>query len=70
MPAGPEDLNHGDEIITRRYEFYAYVGPIDQATGEALADTVGPDGIHGINAYSDTVIVGDYLGAQMSAFDK
>ena len=66
----PEHLSHGDEIITRRYEFYAYVGPIDPGSGEALADNVGPDGIHGINQYSNTVVVGDYLGAQMSAFDK
>ena len=65
-----EDLNHGDEIITRRYEFYAYIGPIDPGTGEAMADKVGPDGIHGINTYSNTIIVGDYLGAQMSAFDN
>ncbi len=64
-----EDLPDGDEIITRRYEFYAYSGPIDPETGEALAFDVGPDGIHGINEYTNTVVVGDYLGAQMSAFD-
>lgn len=68
-----EELPEGDEIITRRYEFYEYAGPIDNETGEALASKVGPDGIHGVNEgnndYSGTVIVGDYLGAQMSAFD-
>ena len=63
-----EDLAVGDEIITRRYEFYSYVGPTDPTTHEALATKVGPDGIHGINQYSNTVVVGDYLGAQMSAF--
>src|ERR1043166_7520240 len=63
-----EDLAVGDEIITRRYEFYSYVGPTDPTTHEALATKVGPDGIHGINLYSNTVVVGDYLGAQMSAF--
>ena len=66
----PEDLDEGDEIITRRYEFYAYVGPIDPESGEAEADEVGPDGIHGVDEYADVVIVGDYLGAQMSAFDN
>jgi hypothetical protein len=64
-----QDLPGGDEIITRRYEFYKYVGPIDEETGEALADRVGPDGIHGVNEYTNTVIVGAYVGAQMSAFD-
>ena len=65
-----EVLPGGDEIITRRYEFYAYAGPNDPVSGEAMADKVGADGIHGINEYSNTVVVGDYLGAQMSAFDK
>jgi hypothetical protein len=64
-----EALTNGDEIITRRYEFYAYAGPTDPVTHEALAKKVGPDGVHGINQYSNTVIVGEYLGAQMSAFD-
>ena len=64
----PEALPAGDEIVTRRYEFYAYVGPTDPTTHEALADKVAADGIHGINQYSNTVVVGKYLGAQMSAF--
>ena len=64
----PEALPAGDEIVTRRYEFYAYVGPKDPIKHDALAKKVGPDGIHGINQYSNTVIVGEYLGAQMSAF--
>ena len=64
----PEPLPVGDEIVTRRYEFYAYVGPTDATTHEALAKKVGPDGIHGINQYTNTVVVGEYLGAQMSAF--
>ncbi len=65
----PEPLPAGDEIISRRYEFYAYVGPTDPTTHEALAKKVGPDGLHGINQYSNTVVVGVYLGAQMSAYD-
>ena len=73
-----EDLKHGDEVITRRYDFYKYVGPIDPESGEALADTVGPDGIHGVGIaningvdvdLSTVVVVGDYIGAQMAGFD-
>lgn len=79
LAGAPEDLNNGDEIVTRRYEFFKYVGPVDQETGEAMADKVGPDGIHGegvktINGVdvdlSTVVVVGEYLGAQMSAFDN
>ncbi len=73
-----EELPEGDEVITRRYEFYKYVGPLDDETGEARASDVGPDGIHGegikkINRVdvdlSEVVVVGDYIGAQMAAFD-
>ncbi|HZP84197.1 MAG TPA: putative Ig domain-containing protein [Chthonomonadaceae bacterium] len=64
-----EELPEGDEIITRRYDFYKYVGPIDPETGEALAEDVGPDGIHGVGDYADVVVVGDYIGAQMAGFD-
>lgn len=63
-----EALPVGDEIITRRYEFYAYIGPTDPTTHQALAVKVGPDGLHGINQYSNTIVVGEYLGAQMSAY--
>ena len=78
MEGAPEDLNNGDEVVTRRYDFFAYVGPIDPETGEALCESVGPDGIHGqgtatINGVdvdlSTVVVVGDYIGAQMAAFD-
>ncbi|MES2468232.1 MAG: putative Ig domain-containing protein, partial [Verrucomicrobiota bacterium] len=44
----PEDLPDGDEVITRRYEFYKYIGPIDAESGEAMGDTVAADGIHGV----------------------
>lgn len=69
LAAEPEDLPDGDEIITRRYEFYKYVGPLDPETGEAKAAKVGPDDIHGVRDYADVVIVGDYIGAQMAGFD-
>ena len=70
LQGAPEDLNNGDEIITRRYEFYKYVGPIDAETGEAMAENFGPDGIHGTGDYTNTVIVGEFFGSQMSAFDN
>lgn len=64
-----EGLPNGDEVVTRRYDFFKYVGPLDPETGEALADSVGKDGIHGVGQYADTVVVGDYVGAQMAGFD-
>jgi hypothetical protein len=69
----PEPLVQSDDVITRRYECYEYVGPVDAQTGEALAQTVGPDGVHGVSGgvtdYSQTIIVGKFLGAQMAAAD-
>ena len=78
LVGAPEDLPGGDEVITRRYEFFKYIGPIDTETGEAMADSVGPDGIHGVGTktingvevdLSTVEIVGDYIGAQMAGFD-
>jgi hypothetical protein len=78
LKGAPEDLDQGDEVITRRYEFYKYVGPIDNESGEALAESVGPDDLHGVGTttvngvevdLSTVVIAGDYVGSQMSAFD-
>jgi hypothetical protein len=54
----PEDLPGGDEVITRRYEFYKYIGPIDAESGEAMADAVDPDGIHGVGS----VTYNDHIG--------
>ena len=76
--AAAEDLPGGDEVVTRRYEFYKYVGPYDNESGEAKADNIGPDGIHGVGVkmingvsvdLSTVVVVGDYTGAQMAAVD-
>ena len=55
VPAAAEDLPGGNEVVTRRYEFFKYVGPLDAETGEAMGDAVGPDGIHGIGhvTYAD-----------------
>ena len=47
-------LGAGHENVTRRYEFYKYVGPYDlydadtlPGTNEALCPSVGADGVHG-----------------------
>ncbi|MFM2143478.1 MAG: hypothetical protein RLZZ476_2022, partial [Verrucomicrobiota bacterium] len=47
VAAAPEDLPNGNEVVTRRYEFYKYTGPLDEETGEAMADVVDADGSHG-----------------------
>ena len=70
--AGPaHNLGKSDDVVTYRYEFYAYVGPYDDLseppTHEALCQLPGPDGIHGTGTFSGTVVVGNFLGAQMSA---
>lgn len=77
LVAAPENLDNGDEVVTRRYEFYEYLGPIDE-NGEAKATSVGADDIHGegiktINGadvdLSTVIVVGEYKGAQMAAVD-
>jgi hypothetical protein len=60
LQGGAEDLPGGDEIITRRYEFFKYLGPIDAESGEAMADAVASDGVHGVgsvtfNSYIDPI---------------
>lgn len=77
-------MGAGNESVTRRYEFYKYVGPyeIDSSDGpntgtnEAICSTVGLDGVHGagFNAghgidCSALVVVGEYIGAQNAAAD-
>jgi hypothetical protein len=75
-----QSVNNGDDVVTRRYEYYAYIGPYDDfsdtPTHEALAQTVATDGIHGVGIItnngvvidlSTNPIVGQFLGAQMSA---
>ncbi|MEK6676755.1 MAG: putative Ig domain-containing protein [Planctomycetota bacterium] len=58
LEGAPEDLPDGDEVITRRYEFYKYIGPIDAESGEAKGDEVGPDGKHGVGS----VTYNDHIG--------
>ncbi|MBI3417008.1 MAG: HYR domain-containing protein [Verrucomicrobia bacterium] len=77
LDGAAEDLANGDEVITRRYEFYKYTGPIDTQSGEALAEQVAPDGLHGVGTVningvdvdlSTIIVVGDFIGAQMAGF--
>lgn len=56
-----DDMADGRKVVTRRYEFYEYVGPaasIDGENGEAMCDAVGPDNVTGV----DTVTVTDANG--------
>ena len=50
-----EELNEvamgaGNEAVMRRYEFYEYTGPFDAESGEAMADAVAADGLHGVGS--------------------
>lgn len=55
-----DDLPEGDEVVTRRYEFYAYTGPVNPEDGEAECSDLDkcPDAL------------GAYIGAQMAGFDQ
>ncbi|MFN7561656.1 MAG: InlB B-repeat-containing protein [Prosthecobacter sp.] len=63
LVAAPEDLPNGDEVVTRRYEFYKYNGPLDGESGEAMADTVDPDGVHGegMRTYNHHMVGGEWV---------
>ena len=70
-----EDLPDGDEVITRRYEFYKYAGPLDPETNEAKCDNypqISDPGDPKYKAECDpatVTILGDYIGAQMAGFN-
>jgi hypothetical protein len=66
LAAAPEDLPNGDEVVTRRYEFYKYTGPLDAESGEAMADAVGAedaDGLHGtgMRTYNHHMVGGEWV---------
>lgn len=78
LEGNEEDLADEDEIVTRRWEFFEYTGPLHPEDGEALADEVAPDDLHGVGTVmiddveidlSAEEVVGGYLGAQMAAFE-
>ncbi|MBC8127188.1 MAG: InlB B-repeat-containing protein [Gloeobacteraceae cyanobacterium ES-bin-144] len=78
LAAAAEELPNADEVVTRRYEFYKYTGPLDIETGEAMAQSVAADGIHGVGVklingvevdLATVEIVGAFTGSQMAAVD-
>ena len=70
-----EDLPNGDEVITRRYEFFKYAGPLDTETNEAQCDNYPQisdpsDPSYKAECDPETVtVLGDYIGAQMAGFN-
>lgn len=56
---GGDELPEGDETVTRRYEFYTYLGPVNDEDGEAQCDN--PADCEGA--------VGNFIGAQMAGFN-
>jgi len=46
-----DEMGDGGEMVSRRYEFYDYIGPaesIDVENGEAMCDAVGSNNVNGI----------------------
>lgn len=58
VDSGLNDLGDNSKSVTRRYEFYKYVGPYD-AEGEALVE----------NAVANPDAVGEFLGGQNAALN-
>ncbi|MEO8602093.1 MAG: Ig domain-containing protein [bacterium] len=75
LAGAKEDLPHGDEVVTRRYEFYKYVGPFDAESNEAKCDNypqISDPGDRKYKAECDpatVTVLGDYIGAQMAGFN-
>ena len=75
LVGGMEALPNGDEVVTRRYEFYKYVGPFDPETNEALCTkypAIADPADTNYRAECDpatVTILGDYIGAQMAGFE-
>lgn len=80
--ASSRQVGGGHESVTRRYEFYKYVGPYEidtpdgpnTGTNEALCPSVAADGVHGAGGKAGLdcgalVVLGDYIGAQNAAVD-
>lgn len=75
LAGGLEDLPDGDEVVTRRYEFYKYAGPHDPESYEAscddypqIVDPADPSYKAECDPASVTVL-GDYIGSQMAGFN-
>lgn len=59
LDSGVDDLGENSESVTRRYEFYKYIGPLDPENGEALVE----------DASLHPEAVGEFLGSQNAAFN-
>jgi hypothetical protein len=75
LAGGEQEMPDGDEVITRRYEFYKYTGPLDPETNEAkcdnypqISDPAHPEYKAECDPAAVTVL-GDYIGAQMAGFN-
>jgi len=55
-----QPMAHGNESVTRRYEFYEYVGEFDPENNEVLPVSENPP---------DATDIGKYIGAQMVAMN-
>ena len=63
LEGGADDMGDGREVVTRRYEFYAYGAgdsSIDGENGEAMCDEVATDSLKGV----DTVTVAEAGGGE------
>jgi Divergent InlB B-repeat domain/Putative Ig domain len=73
LAGAPENLPNGDEVVTRRYEFFKYTGPLDAESGEAIADAVDADGLHGsgMAIYNHHMVGGEWVEVteDMSTFE-
>jgi len=65
-----------DEVVTRRYEFYKYTGPLDAETNEAFVRQLSADFRSYRPSYkpecdptAEVTVLGDYIGAQMAGFN-
>lgn len=59
IDSGLDDMLVDSESVTRRYEFYRYIGPLDPENGEALEE----------DAILHPEAVGDFIGAQNAALN-
>ena len=67
LAGGYEDLPNGDEVVTRRYEFYKYAGAYDEETNEIVCDKY-PDPAPAMPE-CEVELLGDDIGAQMAGFN-
>jgi hypothetical protein len=68
----PDDMGDGREVVTRRYEFYAYAAgdlSIDGENGEAMCDEVAPGSLKGIGTVTIAEVGGGEHDFDCSAVD-